>query len=135
MSWLLLYTIILQLLQMVSCTQPTHVDHMCNGGTSIYEAGMGSGTITFDGTLCSLTITDIPDLSYYRSGHVNRLNIVGVRSGSCDLTESVLIDSQTYCVDGSVKDTVINVTNQRMDFSLTYVHEQSFTLRYYTRKI
>ena len=133
MIWLLLNTIILQLLRTISCTQPTHVDHMCNGGTSTEDAGMGSGTITFDGTLCSLTITDIPDLTHYRSDHVNRLNIVGVKSGSCGLS-NILIDSETYCIDESVKDTVINVTDQQMKFSLTAVQEQLFTLRYYTRK-
>ena len=118
---------------MVSCTQPTHVDHMCNASTITAKAGMGSGTITFDGTLCNLTITDIPDLNQYQSDHVNRLNIVGVRSGSCDLS-NILLDSKTYCVDGSVKDTVIIVTNQQMKFSLTSVPDQSFTLRYYTGK-
>ena len=133
MIWLLLNIFIPQLLQMVSCIQPTHVDHMCNASTITAKAGMGSGTITFDGTLCNLTITDIPDLNQYQSDHVNRLNIVGVRSGSCDLS-NILLDSKTYCVDGSVKDTVIIVTNQQMKFSLTSVPDQSFTLRYYTGK-
>ena len=124
-------TFILKLLYMSTCTQLTHFDHKCRNGASTEQAGMGSGTIVFDGKLCNLTITDITDLQKYQSEQVNRLNIVGVRRGSCD-TSQISIDSETYCIDESVKDTLIHVNDQQMKFALTSTQEESFTLTYYT---
>ena len=120
-----------------NCSQPTHVDHVCSGGVSTEQAGMGSGTLTFDGTLCELTITDIHELrkkNRQEIDQVNRLNIVGVRRNeSCD-TAKIVIDSVNYCMDGSVKDTVIEVTDQQMKFALESNREEAFTLTYYKGK-
>ena len=120
-----------------NCSQPTHVYHMCSGGASTEQAGMGSGSLTFDGTLCELTITDIPELrkkNRQEIDQVNRLNIVGVRRNeSCDTTK-IVIDSGNYCLDGSVKDTVIEVTDQQMRFALESNREEAFTLTYYKGK-
>ena len=124
-------TFILKLLYMSTCTQLTHVDHKCSSGASTEQAGMGSGTIVFDGKLCNLTITDITDLQKYQSGQVNRLNILGVRRGSCDYSE-ISIDTETYCIDESVKDTVIHVNDQQMKFAVISTKAESFTLAYYT---
>ena len=128
---LVVVTFILKLLYMSTCTQLTHVDHKCSSGASTEQTGMGSGTIVFDGKLCNLTIMDITDLQKYQNGQVNRLNIVGVRRGSCD-TSQISIDSETYCIDESVKDTVIHVNDQQMKFAVTSTQEESFTLTYYT---
>ena len=130
---LVVVTFILKLLYMSTCTQLTHIDHKCSSGASTEQAGMGSGTIVFDGKLCNLTITDITDLQKYQSGQVNRLNIVGVRRGSCDYSE-ISIDTETYCIDESVKDTVIHVNDQQMKFALISTKAESFTLAYYTGK-
>ena len=92
---------------------------------------MGGGTIVFNGKLCILTIMDITDLQKYQNGQVNRLIIVGVRRGSCD-TSQITINSETYCIDESVKDTLIHVNDQQMKFALTSTEEESFTLTYYT---
>ena len=119
-----------------NCSQPTHVDHMCSGGASTEQAGMGSGSLTFDGTLCELTITGIPELrkkNRQEIDQVNRLNIVGVRNESCNTTKLV-IDSGNYCIDESVKDTVIEVTDQQMKFALVSNQEKAFTLTYYKGK-
>ena len=120
-----------------NCSQPTHVDHMCSGGASTEQAGMGSGTLTFDGTLCELTITDIPELRKKKSqeiDRVNRLNIVGVRRNESCNTTKLVIDSGNYCIDESVKDTVIEVTDQQMKFALVSNREVAFTLTYYKGK-
>ena len=67
-------------------------------------------------------------------GQVNRLNIVGVRRNeSCDTTK-IVIDSGNYCIDESVKDTVIEVTDQQMKFALVSNREEAFTLTYYKGK-
>ena len=129
--------IILKLLRNLNCSQPTHVDHMCSDNVAIEQAGMGSGTLTFDGSLCELTITEIPELQKRNSeiiDQVSRLNIVGVRrNDSCDVYH-IAIDSKTYCIDESVKDTVIEVTDQQMKFSIVSYPAKSFILRYYRGK-
>ena len=126
--------IILKLLRVLNCSQQTHVDHVCRSGASTEQAGMGSGTLTFDGTLCELTITEIPEFQKENSktiDQVSRLNIVGVRRNeSCDSSQ-IVINSETYCIDESVKDTVINVTDQQMKFAVVSNQAESFTLRYY----
>ena len=118
----------------LNCSQPTHVDHVCSGVFN-ERAGIGSGTVTFGGTICDLTITDIPEIKSTGSKTVdNRLNIVGVRGiKGCD-SANISIDSINYCVDESIKDTVINVTNHRMKFSVLYPQAAAFTLRYYSGK-
>ena len=120
-----------------NCSQLTHVDHTCSSGASTEQAGMGSGTLTFDGSICELTITDIPELrkkNRQEIDQVNRLNIVGVRrNASCDTTK-IVIDSGNYCIDGSVKDTVIEVTDQQMKFAFESKREEAFTLTYYKGK-
>ena len=137
MKILVIVLIILKLLHNLYCGQPTHVDHMCGDNVAIEQAGMGSGTQTFDGSLCELTITEIPELQKKNSeiiDQVSRLNIVGVRrNDSCDVYH-IVIDSKTYCVDESVKDTVIKVTDQQMKFSIVSYQAKSFILRYYRGK-
>ena len=129
--------IILKLLRNLNCSQLTHVDHMCSDNFAIEQAGMGSGTLTFDGSLCELTITEIPELQKKNSeiiDQVSRLNIVGVRrNDSCDVYH-IVIDLKTYCIDESVKDTVIEVTDQQMKFSIVSYPAKSFILRYYRGK-
>ena len=95
---------------------------------------MGSGTLTFDGKICEITITDIPELwnkNSETSDQMSRLNIIGVRRNDTCYSSKILIDSETYCTDESVKDTVINVTDQQMKFALVSTQADSFTLRYY----
>ena len=137
MKILVIVLIILKLLRNLNCSQLTHVDHMCSDNVAIEQAGMGSGTLTFDGSLCELTITEIPELQKKNSeiiDQVSRLNIVGVRrNGSCDVYQ-IVIDSKTYCIDESVKDTVIKVTDQQMKFSIVSYQAKSFILRYYRGK-
>ena len=131
MRILTILLIILKLARELNCIQVAHVDHVCSDGGSTEQAGMGSGTLTFDGSLCELTITDILELRPLYSVQVNRLNIVGVRSnGSCDSSQ-IVINSEIYCIDESVKDTVINVTDQKMKFAVESTQPDPFTLRYY----
>ena len=126
--------IILKLLRVLNCSQQTHVDHVCHSGASTEQAGMGSGTLTFNGTLCELTITEIPEFQKENRktiDQISRLNIVGVRRNeSCD-SSKIIINSKTYCIDESVKDTVINVTDRQMKFAVVSNQAGSFTLRYY----
>ena len=131
MRILTILLIILKLTCELNCIQVAHVDHVCSDGGSTEQAGMGSGTLTFDGSLCELTITDILELRGRYSVQVNRLNIVGVRrNGSCDSSQ-IVINSETYCIDESVKDTVINVTDQQMKFAVESTQPESFTIKYY----
>ena len=129
--------IILIFLKFVSkfhCIQPTHVDHVCGDKVATEQAGMGSGTLRFDGSICEITITDIPELRNRGSDIINqvsRLNIIGVRRNESCTSTPILIDSETYCADESVKDTVVNVTDQQMKFALVSTTADSFTLRYY----
>ena len=131
--------IILIFLKFVSkfhCIQPTHVDHVCGDKVTTEQAGMGSGTLSFDGSICEITITDILELRIKtkESGtidQVSRLNIIGVRKNENCSSTPILIDSETYCTDVSVKDTVIDVTDQQMKFALVSTQADSFTLRYY----
>ena len=127
-------SIILKLICEVHGRQPTHVDHECSAGASTERAGMGSGTLTFQGK-CQITITDIPEFQKKyskRIDQVNRLNVVGVaKTGSCDISKEILIDSETYCVRKNVKDTVINVIDQQMKFSVASNQANPFTLSYY----
>ena len=124
--------IIQTLISKFHCIQPTHVDHMCSGGASTEQAGKGSGTVTFDGAICELTITDIPEFIWDFDKRTDQLiNIVGVRrNDSCDISQ-IIIDSETYCVDESLKDTVINATDNRVKFAVVSALMESFTLRYY----
>ena len=134
MRILVIILIFLKLVSKFHCSQPTHVDHVCGDKVTTEQAGMGSGTLSFDGNSCEITITDIPELRNKTSGtidQVSRLNIIGVRRNvSCSST-SILIDSETYCTDESVKDTVINVTDKQIKFALVSTQADSFTLRYY----
>ena len=92
MHALAIILIILKLLRVLNCSQQTHVDHVCHSGASTEQAGMGSGTLTFNGTLCELTITEIPEFQKENSktiDQISRLNIVGVRRNeSCDSSQS-----------------------------------------------
>ena len=134
MKILAIIFIIQKLVHELNCHQLTHVNHMCSDGNSAEQSGMGSGTLTFDGSWCQLTITDIPELRMKNReivDQVSRLNIVGVRRNeSCDTSE-ILIDSETYCTYESVEDTVINVTDQQMKFAVVFNLTESITLRYY----
>ena len=127
--------IFLKLVSKFHCSsQPTHVDHMCGDNVTTEQAGMGSGTLTFDGIRCEITITDIPELRNKTTDtidQVSRLNIIGVRRNENCSSTPILIDSETYCVDESVKDTVINVTDQQMKFALVSTPADPFTIRYY----
>ena len=122
------------LISKLHCNQLPHVDHKCSGGVSTEKAGMGSGTVTFDGTICALTITDIPNLWDYVPNAPNyntRLNIIGLKWKRRCSSSSIRIYSVTYCVDMSVKDTVINVRDQEMTFEIEFTQARPFTLRYY----
>ena len=138
MIYLVVITIFLQFLCISICTQLTHVHHMCSGGVCTEQAGIESGTIKFTGLLCNLTITNIPSYERghsdgsQRSDRVNRLNIAGVRSGSSCGSSHIFVDSQTYCIDMSVKDTVIKVSNGQVNFVVTSRQANPFTIRYYT---
>ena len=127
--------IFLKLVSKFHCSQPTHVDHVCGDKVTTEQAGMGSGTLSFDGNRCEITITDIPELRDRTSGtiidQVSRLNIIGVRRNEGCSSTQILIDSETYCADESVKDTVINVNDQQMKIALVSTTADSFTLRYY----
>ena len=115
-------------------SQPTHVDHVCSDNVTTEQAGMGSGTLSFDGSICEITITDIMELRDITSGtidQVSRLNIIGVRRNESCSSTPILIDSETYCADESVNDTVINVNDQQMKFALVSTQADSFTLKYY----
>ena len=126
--------LILKLICELHCSQLPHVNHICSSGASTEQAGMGSGTVTFDGIKCEITITDIPELIRANSKYSDqavRLNVVGVRKrGSCGTTK-ILIDSETYCVSESVKDTVITVTGHQVKFAVRSTPAESFTLKYF----
>ena len=135
MRILVIILIFLKLVSKFYCSsQPTHVDHVCRDNVTTEQAGMGSGTLTFDGTRCEITITDIPELRNKNNqglNQINRLNIIGVkRNESCSSTP-ILIDSETYCVNESVKDTVITVTDQQMKFAIVSTQAEPFSLNYY----
>ena len=134
MKILAIIFIIQKLVHKLNCHQLTHVNHMCSDGNSAEQAGMGSGTLTFDGSWCQLTITDIPELRKKNReivDQVSRLNIVGVRRNESCNTSLIVIDSETYCRDESVEDTVIIVTDQQMKFAVVFNLTESITLRYY----
>ena len=132
---ILMFILIFQrLISKLHCDQIPHVDHICSDGVTTEQAGMGSGTLTFGGNRCEIIITDIPELRNRGSDTINqvsRLNIIGVRRNESCSSTPILIDSETYCADESVKDTVINVTDQQMKFALVSTQADSFTLRYY----
>ena len=127
-------SIILKLICEAHGRQPTHVDHVCRVGASTERAGMGSGTLTFQ-RKCQIAITDIPEFQQKNSeriDQINRLNVVGVaKTGSCDISKEIVIDSETYCVRENVKDTVITVIDQQMKFSVASDQANPFTLSYY----
>ena len=134
MRILVIILIFLKFVSKFHCIQPTHVDHVCGDKVTTEQAGMGSGTLSFDGSICEITITDIPELRNKTSGtidQVSRLNIIGVRRNESCSSTPILIDSETYCADESVKDTVINVNDQQMKFALVSTQADSFTLKYY----
>ena len=119
--------IFLKLICELNCSQPTHVDHVCSGRTSVEQAGVGSGTLTFR-KRCEITITDIPE---FRIDQVSRLNVVGVAMNeSCVTSKIIVIDEAIYCIDASVNDTVITV-KQRVKFGVLSDPPKTFTLQYY----
>ena len=63
------------------------------------------------------------------------LNIVGVRrSQSCDSMQ-ILIASETYCIDNTVKDTLINVTDDlQVKFAVVSEQAEPLTIKYYKGK-
>ena len=91
MRILTVFLLILKLICELNCSQLTHVDHVCSNGVSTEQAGMGSGTLTFAGTFCEITITDIPELRLWKNERIDqvcRLNIIGVRrNGSCHYSQ------------------------------------------------
>ena len=135
MRVLVIILIFLTLVSKFHCSsQPTHVDHVCSDNVTTEQAGMGSGTLTFNGNTCEITITDIPELRNRTSDtidQISRLNIVGVRRNESCSSTTILIDSETYCVDEFVKDTVINVTDQQMKFTVESTQPEPFILSYY----
>ena len=139
MRGLLFLIISLKLICLSKCTMPPHIDHICIGSTTTEQAGRSSGTLTFDGTSCEFTLTDITAASYHKTGEAlgpvmpeNILNIVGVkRSQSCDSTQ-ILIESETYCIDSTVKDTLINVTDDNhLKFAVVSKQAEPFIIKYY----
>ena len=135
MRILVIILIFLKFVSKFHCgSQLTHVDHVCSDNVTTEQAGIGSGSLTFIGNRCEITITDIPELRNKTSDtidQVSRLNIIGVRRNESCSSIPILIDSETYCTDVSVNDTVINVTAQQMKFALVSSQADSFTLRYY----
>ena len=132
--------IIIKLMCWSNSTTPPHVDHVCMGGSTAEKAGRSSGSLSFDGRYCEFTLTNITQLSYFntvikgKSYQMNILNIVGVsKSQNCDSTH-ILIDSESYCVDNTVKDALVNVTDEQMKFSVVSNQAKSFTLEYYKGK-
>ena len=130
--------ILYKLISKLNCGQLTHVDHVCGDNITTEQAGLGSGTLTFDGKNCEITITDIPELWNKNKNSknktinkINRLNIIGVRKNDSCNSSQLLIDSETYCTDESVKDTVINVTDQQMKFTVESTQPEPFILSYY----
>ena len=65
----------------------------------------------------------------------NILNIVGVnRSQSCN-SARILIKSETYCIDNTVKDTLIDVTDDKnVKFAVVSEQAEPFTIKYYAGK-
>ena len=107
-----------------------HVDHRCTSGTFSEPAGMGSGSITFDGKPCQLTLTDLKERIGQNISN-SRLNIVGVRRNDrCDGTQ-ISIDSETYCKDDTVTDTLITISNMQVAFAVTSEQTEQFTIKYY----
>ena len=124
-----------------TCMIPSHIDHTCIGSTTTEQAGRSSGTLSFDGTSCEFTLTNITAMSYFQIDNApgpripmpeNILNIVGVkRSQSCNSTR-ILIKSETYCIDNTVRDTLIDVTdNKQVKFAVVSEQAEPFTLKYY----
>ena len=131
----------LKLICLSKCTMQSHVDHICRGSTTTEQAGRSSGTLSFDGTSCEFTLTNITAVSYDKWDNApgpripmpeNILNIVGVnRSQSCNSTR-ILIKSETYCIDNTVKDTLIDVTDDKqVKFAVVSEQAEPFTLKYY----
>lgn len=134
--------VILKFICQSNCTTPSHIDHICVGGSTTEQAGRSSGTLSFDGTSCEFTLTDIMELSYLntvRRGkgyRMNILNIVGVmRSQRCN-SSLILIHSESYCLDNTVKDTLFNVTDKQIMLSVVSMRNQAkpFKLEYYKGK-
>ena len=123
---------------------PSHIDHTCIGNATTEQAGKSSGTLSFDGTSCDFTLTNITAMrypTYYEMFNEedtveNILNIVGVRrSQSCD-SNQILIESETYCIDNTVKDTLINVTDDlKVKFAVLSEQAEPFTIKYYKGKL
>ena len=141
MRGLLFLIIILKLTCLSKCRVQSHIDHICIGSTTTEQAGRSSGTLSFDGTSCEFTLTNITAMSYLQYDDApgpfipmpeNILNIVGVnRSQSCNSTR-ILIKAETYCIDNTVKDTLINVTDdEHVKFSVVSEQAEPFTIKYY----
>ena len=140
---LVVFIIILKFICQSNCTTPSHIDHICAGGSTTEQAGRSSGTLSFDGTSCEFTLTDITELSYLntvprgKGYQMNILNIVGViRSQRCN-SSLILIHSESYCLDNTVKDTLFNVTDKQITLSVVSMCNQAkpFTLEYYKGKM
>ena len=140
---LVVFIIILKFICQSNCTTPSHIDHICVGGTTTEQAGRSSGTLSFDGTSCEFTLTNITELSYLntvprgKGYQMNILNIVGViRSQRCN-SSLILIRSESYCLDNTVKDTLFNVTDKQITLSVVSMCNQAkpFTLEYYKGKM
>lgn len=110
--------IVLIMMCLLSTVLSKKMQHQCKGTKT--EAGGPSGTIEFAGD-CSLTLTNV-------SG---TLSIPGITSdSSCDRSMQLNINKGTYCVDRSVKDTLIKTTTKdQLEFSS--VGASSFILNYY----
>ena len=141
-----IFVIILELFCWSTCMIPSHIDHTCIGSTTTEQAGRSSGTLSFDGTSCEFTLTNVTAMKYetfreYVDAFKDEepvksiLNIVGVRrSQSCDSMQ-ILIASETYCIDNTVKDTLINVTDDlQVKFAVVSEQAEPLTIKYYKGK-
>lgn len=67
---------------------------------------------------CALTLTDI---------NYDQLNIMGIEAGNCG---DLMIEGNNYCVNSSVKDTIVTVTAGRLSITLPSADIQPFRVEY-----
>ena len=98
-------------LAFVSAFRPLH--QIC-GKSGFQNVSAGSfGTIAHDPQniqeeieQCALTLTDIK---------YDQVSIVGIEVGNCG---DLMIDGNNYCVNSSVKDTIVSVTSGKLNITL-----------------
>ena len=107
----------------ISAFRPLH--QIC-GQSGIESVIAGSfGTIEHDPqstenqmSRCALTLTDI---------NYDQVNIMGIEAGNCG---DLMIEGNNYCVNSSVKDTIVNVTGGRLNLTLLSADIKPFRVEY-----